>query len=163
MILEALYFALPVYLANMSPVLFRKLNILNIPINKKLFGSHKTYQGFLVGIIIAVLTVYIQYKLSLSINLINYSNYLLIGFLFGFGALIGDLIKSFFKRRLNIKPGQPWIPFDQLDFIIGGLLFISFIYIPPIKMIIFLLVITPIGHIIINYMGYCLGLREVKY
>lgn len=163
MIIEALYFALPMYLANMSPVLFRKLNLLNIPINKKIFGSHKTYQGFIFGILVAVLITYIQYKLNLSVNLFDYTNFLLIGFLFGFGALFGDLVKSFFKRRIGIKPGKPWIPFDQIDFLIGGLLFISIIYIPPINIILFLLIITPIGHILINHIGYYLKLREVKY
>lgn len=163
MILNALYFALPIYFANMAPVLFKKLNIFNKPINKKLFGSHKTYQGFIFGILTAILVTFIQYKTNLSINLLNYDNFLLIGFLFGFGALTGDLIKSYFKRRLKIKPGTPWIPFDQLDFIIGGLLFASFIYIPPLEIIMVLLVLTPIGHIIINHLGYYLGLREVKY
>ena len=163
MILEALYFALPIYFANMTPVFSRKLNLFNIPVNKKLFGSHKTYQGFIFGILVAIIVVFIQFKLKLSINLLDYSDFLLIGFLLGFGTLTGDLIKSYFKRRLKLKPGKPWIPFDQLDFLIGGLLFISLIYIPSLKIIITLLIITPIGHIIINHIGYYLGLRKVKY
>jgi len=162
MIIEALYFALPVYFANMAPVFFKKLNFLSKPINNKLFGSHKTYGGFIFGILTAILVTFMQYKLNLSINLLNYSNFLLIGFLFGFGALFGDLVKSFFKRRIGIKPGKPWIPFDQLDFIVGGLLFISLVYVPEFEIILTLLVLTPIGHILINHIGYYLRVREVK-
>ncbi len=163
MILEALYFALPIYFANMAPVLFKRLNILNVPISKNLFGSHKTYQGFILGITVAILIVYIQHKLNLSINLFDYSNFLLIGFLFGFGALFGDLIKSFFKRRLNINPGHPWMPFDQMDFLVGGLLFMSPVYIPSLKAVLFLLIITPAGHIVVNNIGHYLKLKEVKF
>ena len=43
-----------------------------------------------------------------------------------FGALFGDIIESFFKRRIGKNRGENWIPFDQLDFIVGVLIF-SFI------------------------------------
>jgi len=33
-------------------------------------------------------------------------NILIIGFLFGFGALLGDLVESFFKRRIGIESGK---------------------------------------------------------
>jgi CDP-2,3-bis-(O-geranylgeranyl)-sn-glycerol synthase len=39
------------------------------------------------------------------------------------GALLGDVIESFFKRRIGKDRGQDWIPFDQLDFLIGALTF----------------------------------------
>jgi len=58
-----------------------------------------------------------------EISLVDYSNWLLFGFLMGFGALLGDMTKSFFKRRLGYAPGKPFIPFDQLDFVVGALLF----------------------------------------
>jgi CDP-2,3-bis-(O-geranylgeranyl)-sn-glycerol synthase len=48
--------------------------------------------------------------------------WLSLGFLLGLGAMAGDAAKSFFKRRLGIAPGHPWIPFDQIDFQIGALL-----------------------------------------
>ena len=43
-----------------------------------------------------------------------------------FGALGGDIIESFFKRRTGKDRGEDWIPLDQLDFILG-VLFFSFI------------------------------------
>ena len=170
MILESLYFALPIYFSNMTPVFARKTEFLNYPINTKLLGSNKTYRGFFFGVLVSILTVLLQKYLYQTeffnqLSLLNYSeiNFLIYGFLFGFGSLTGDSIKSYFKRKIGIKPGKPWIPFDQLDFIIGGLLFISLVYMPSIKVIIILLLFTPLLHVLTNYTGFLLGIREVKY
>jgi CDP-2,3-bis-(O-geranylgeranyl)-sn-glycerol synthase len=43
----------------------------------------------------------------------------------GFGALFADAVESFFKRRAGIGPGKTWVPFDQIDYIIGGLVFVA--------------------------------------
>ena len=85
-----------------------------------------------------------------------------------FGALLGDIIESFFKRRIGKKRGEDWIPFDQIDFILGvfffsfltaGLLQISgltssnwFFDSFSIWHIIFLFLITPFLHIITNFL-----------
>ena len=130
-IIEELYFALPIYISNVAPVFSKHIKFLDYPINKKYFGEHKTYRGFLSAIIAAILILFFQsylyeYESIKKISLINYNeaNIFLLGFMAGFGAMFGDLIKSFFKRRRNIKPGQSWFPFEQLDFIVGGLLFL---------------------------------------
>jgi hypothetical protein len=47
----------------------------------------------------------------------------LLGPLLGCGDLLGDAIESFLKRQRGTAPGNPWFPFDQIDYIIGGLLF----------------------------------------
>ena len=46
-------------------------------------------------------------------------------------ALGGDLIKSLFKRQVDIQPGQPWFPFDQCDWLIGVLWLTSQVYGQP--------------------------------
>ena len=169
-IIEELYFALPIYIGNMMPVFVRKINFLNYPINVKLFGEHKTYRGFVSAIIIAILVFYLQsylhdFEIIKKISLINYEkeNLILLGFLSGFGAMFGDLIKSYFKRRRRIKPGESWVPFDQLDFMIGALIVIyPFVNLNFLN-IITLLLITPFLHIIANYIGYYTGLRENKW
>lgn len=82
------------------------------------------------------------------------------GFLLSFGALIGDLIGSFIKRRLNLERGHPTPPLDQLDFIVGALVFSFIIFIPPLEIIIVLLVLTPMIHLTANIIGYKLGLKK---
>jgi CDP-2,3-bis-(O-geranylgeranyl)-sn-glycerol synthase len=129
--IELIYFFLPVYFANMVPVFVKKINFLNFAINKKIFGKNKTYRGFFFGITTGLIVIFIQktlfkYDFFIYISLIdyNYSNIFLVGFLLSFGALFGDLVKSFFKRKLKIKEGKSWILFDQIDAIIGSIIFI---------------------------------------
>ena len=156
-IFQSLYFMLPAYFANMTPVLVKKVPILNYPldfgksINKiRIFGDHKTYRGFFAAILIATFIAYIQkFLFSASsiireYSIIDYSatSPVLIGFLMGFGALLGDLIESFIKRRLNKKPGERWFPWDQMDFLPTTLLLVALIIIPPIDMIICLIVLS---------------------
>ncbi len=166
-ILSALYLALPAYIANMAPVLAKKWNLpFGAPISRKWFGASKTYRGFIFGIIGAILMVFLQ-NLLLSVDffenlsLIDYSNNtIFLGFLFGFGALFGDLVKSFFKRRLHRPPGSPFVPFDQMDFIIGALILIYWYQPIPDEIIIFLLIITPFLHFMVNVVGYLLKIKD---
>jgi CDP-2,3-bis-(O-geranylgeranyl)-sn-glycerol synthase len=176
LILASLYYFLPAYFANMSPNLLKKINPLKTPVdfNKKfrgklIFGHHKTWGGLIIASLIGVLTFYLQtllyqYSFFQKYSLINYTEYSLwLGFLLGFGAIFGDLIKSFFKRRYNRKPGQPWVPFDQLDFVIGAFLFSFILYIPPAFTIVVVIIASPILHIITNRLGYYLKINKSKW
>ena len=169
-IIEELYFALPIYIGNMMPVFVRKIPLLDFPINKKLFGSHKTVRGYISAIIAAIIMFYIQLYLYdttffRKISLINYSesNIFLLGFLSGFGAITGDLVKSYFKRKKGIKPGQKWVPYDQLDFMFGALILLY----PFVKLtflsISILILLTPFLHVLVNHIGYLLKIRETKW
>jgi CDP-2,3-bis-(O-geranylgeranyl)-sn-glycerol synthase len=169
---------LPAAIANMMPVFARKINFLNISVdfdkkwfdNKPIFGNHKTYRGFFFGILGAIGVAYLQsllyqYQFFKEISLFNYNetSFFIIGFLFGFGVLFGDLIKSFFKRRMSIKSGDSFFPWDQLDLVIGAIVFISIIEIPPWQMVLFYLIAGPLFHVLFNHIGYWLGIREVKW
>ncbi|KKU80060.1 MAG: hypothetical protein UY05_C0015G0003 [Candidatus Peregrinibacteria bacterium GW2011_GWA2_47_7] len=172
-ILQALYFMMPAYLANMAPVLFKWIPWGNKPLDggarwhgKPLFGSHKTLRGLIAGICGGVAAIWLQRALNLiDLELIKYSALspallTLIGMCFGAGALLGDLIKSFFKRRLGIKDGGQWIPFDQLDFVFGALLAVSPFFIPPTPHLLVILIATPFLHFATNVIAYVLGLKK---
>ena len=141
-IASVFYLMLPAYFANMAPVLVKDIHLFDFlakPIDfgkkikgKPILGSHKTFRGFIFGVIFALIIAYVQhilyrYPFFSSISFINYSNWIAVGFLLGFGALFGDSVKSFFKRRVGIKPGHRFIPWDELDYTIGSLLFISIV------------------------------------
>lgn len=179
-ILQSLYFMLPAYLANMVPVFAQKLGILHFFSRavdgnktwkgKPIFGTHKTWRGFLVGIPMAVAIVWFQYFLFRipvfqEISLLNYLkiNPWLLGFLMGFGALFGDLIKSFFKRRMSLLPGAPWIPFDQIDFVLGTLIFTAPVYFPPWPAVGIILLASPVLHVITNNIGYLLRVKDTRW
>ena len=173
LIISALWFLLPAYFANMAPVFANALlknNGKPIDFGKNIFGNHKTYRGLISGILFAILVIYIQRYLANinffnEISILDYSkiNLLLYGFLLGFGTMFGDLIKSFFKRRLSIKPGSIFIPFDQIDYVIGAYLFLAIIYFPGWKFFGVSLVISFFGNLIINQFGYLLKIREKRW
>jgi CDP-2,3-bis-(O-geranylgeranyl)-sn-glycerol synthase len=168
LILSAVYFFLPAYVANMAPVFAAALRLpFSAPISSRLFGRNKTWRGLLSGIVGAWLTLVLQhflqqYGLLQTWRLLDYGsiNILLYGFLFGGGAIIGDMVGSFLKRRLKKVEGQPWIPFDQINFVIGALLFLSPLYQLDIPHILTLFLLSPLLHFLTCVLGYAAGMKE---
>lgn len=176
-ILQSIYLILPAYFANMCPVIFDRLGwlkFLAIPIDggkmyqsQPLFGAHKTWRGLIAGAIGGVFITALQaygyksiffYKLSL----LDYSTlWLQLGLLGGLGAILGDLIKSFFKRRVGIKSGDAWPIFDQLDFIVGFLVFSSLIFVPNWINVLIICLMTLILHPLSNIISYLIGWKKV--
>jgi len=177
-ILQALYLMLPAYFANMAPVFATRIfnGHLALPIDlgkiykgKEILGKNKTWRGLVAGILASILIIYLQqYLYSVeffkSISLFDYTkiNLILYGFLFGFGVILGDAVKSFIKRRVNLKPGDKWIPFDQLDFL-GGLILILIVYLPPWPIILLILIISPFLPLLANWLGYLLKIKKVSW
>jgi len=168
-ILTAIYFILPAYFANMSPIFANVLNLpFWFPISKKMFWENKTYRWFISWIIWAILILYLQrYLQNLwyfeSYRLLDYNtiNIFFYWFLFWFGALFWDLVESFFKRRIGIAPWKPWVPFDQIDLIIWAIIFIYPFYHLEIKYIIVLLIFSPFLHFLVNVIWYKLWFKKV--
>lgn len=139
LIMSTIWFGLPAGAANMAPVFTAKLfPAWDYPLDgnlrlfgKRLLGDHKTVRGLIAGVIFGGATFLWQQSITgnpmiTSWAWIDYAAtpwYL--GCFFGLGAIIGDAAKSVIKRQVNIPPGKPWFPFDQADWIIGMLLFIS--------------------------------------
>jgi CDP-2,3-bis-(O-geranylgeranyl)-sn-glycerol synthase len=88
---------------------------------------------------------------------------ILIGFLLGFGALLGDAIGSFLKRRLGIGRGKPAPILDQLDFILVALILVSFAVKLDLLTISIAIVLTLVIHLATNTCAYLLGLKDVWY
>ncbi|MBI4150125.1 CDP-2,3-bis-(O-geranylgeranyl)-sn-glycerol synthase [Candidatus Woesearchaeota archaeon] len=176
-LLSALYFMLPAYVANMAPVIVKRINIFNVPLDqgrkwkdgKPVFGSHKTWRGLIAAVVFGAAVFALQQRLYVydfwrSISLVNYpAQPAMLGVFLGLGAILGDLVKSFFKRRRYITSGKPWIPFDQLDFVVGALLLSSLYYIPQLWVYVVLLVISPLLHILVNHIAFYLRIRKEKW
>lgn len=175
-IFEALYFMLPVYVANTAPLIVKRLNIFNVPIDSgvmlgrsRLFGSHKTWRGIFAGVVFGAITCIVQKLLLpwlgtitlLPLGIYSLSAALAVGAAAGLGALLGDLFKSFCKRRIGIAEGRPWIPFDQLDLIIGGLIAFAPWYTPSQAHLIVIFVLSPLLHFSTNLAAYHLGIKKV--
>jgi CDP-2,3-bis-(O-geranylgeranyl)-sn-glycerol synthase len=153
----ALWFIFPAYCANAAPVIFGGGKPMDF--GKKFFdgkpflGAHKTFRGFLAGIIVGTLVGLAQTIIYENI-LFDYNSQfqysILLGFMLSIGALTGDLIESFIKRRISRSPGSSLPVADQIDFILGAFLF-SIPVLPPslISALIILLVTIPI-HLLTN-------------
>ncbi len=172
--LQGVWFILPAGIANMVPVLFsRTLKFLDYPVDggrtfrgERLFGDHKTWRGMLLAPIFGLLTFLLQRQLShigffSALSLFNYEVMSVwIGVLLGLGAIIGDLVKSFFKRRAKIAPGHSWFPFDQIDWIVGAFVFSAPLFFPGLRMIIVTFFAGIVLHILTNLAGYVLRIKK---
>ena len=159
-LLNAVWFILPAYIANMAPAIFSKAyGRYRFPVDfgrnfsdkRRIFGDGKTWNGIVIGSIFGGIVGLLQGDF-------------VIGIVLGFGALFGDLVKSFFKRRMKMERGKMWFPFDQIDFILGAFLFygltfweVSWGY------LVLLLILTPGLHLLVNLIGFKLKLKEVPW
>lgn len=177
--LFALWFFLPAGLANAAPVFASKIpnsDKLALPLDlgkhfrgKRIFGDHKTLRGLLAGIVAAEVTITLQrfayahttFIKDLSPH-VNYAqiNTLLLGLLFALGALGFDSIKSFFKRQIGVKPGSTWFPFDQIDYIVGGLLLSALVVNLPHSNYYWIGVIWFLLHPISTVVAWTVGLKD---
>ncbi|MCQ5340501.1 MAG: CDP-2,3-bis-(O-geranylgeranyl)-sn-glycerol synthase [Candidatus Methanomethylicia archaeon] len=147
-------FILPAYIANATPVIFKGKKPIDFGKNfidgKRIFGDGKTFEGFISGLFFGTLT-----------GIIMGSPFR--GFLLSFGALIGDLIGAFIKRRLGIPRGKPAPLLDQLDFIFGALLLSSVFYPIELEIALFIIIITPPIHLISNIFAYLFKLKNYPF
>ncbi|MGC8649186.1 MAG: CDP-2,3-bis-(O-geranylgeranyl)-sn-glycerol synthase [Candidatus Micrarchaeia archaeon] len=158
-IIYPIIYILPAFIANATPVIFGGKTPLDFKkklFGKRILGDHKTVRGTFSGLFAGVLTgiiesFYLPQMLIISIAL-------------SLGAIFGDLLGSFIKRRFNIKPGSSIPVLDQLGFIIFALLFaIPFGSLPNIIGIILIFILTAILHPLTNFIAYKIKLKKVPW
>lgn len=178
-ILLAFWFMLPAAVANAAPILSSRFPIIDtwnarLDFGKQfhgqpLLGSHKTWRGLISGMIFATLILWLQQLLvanaGWATNLTGGVDYaslptLVLGPLFGLGALGGDALESFFKRRHGTRDGGAWVPFDQLDYIIGAVLVSLPFVVLSLRQYVLIFVIWFGMHFASTYVGWRLGLKD---
>ncbi|NIR86381.1 CDP-2,3-bis-(O-geranylgeranyl)-sn-glycerol synthase [Candidatus Bathyarchaeota archaeon] len=165
---SALYFILPAYCANAAPVIFGGGTSIDFGKTfldgKPIFGSHKTVRGFFAGLIVGALVGFAQYA-AFEVNvLLGFQYSVLLGFVLSLGALVGDLFDSFVKRRLGFPPGSLFPIADQLDFVVGALLFSLLVPpLPGLRTILIVLVATPPIHLATNFLAFLLGVKSTPW
>ena len=89
----------PAYIANMMPPIAGALRLpLGVSISARILGKNKTYRGLYVGVLGGMIAGWLLWKLQLGWHGSQpLSAALLAGGLMGFGALIGDVVKSAVK------------------------------------------------------------------
>ncbi len=169
----ALLYVLPAYFANSAPVVLgsgRPIDLKRKFIDKKrLFGDGKTIRGFISGVLagtfIGGVCGLVLPETAYNLYAMPYMYYA-VGFLLAFGTMFGDLLGSFFKRRLGMKRGHPSFLLDQLFFLVFALVFAYqfsplFIF-DPVNLV-FLFAFTYVVHVASNYIANRLGLKKVPW
>jgi hypothetical protein len=169
-VLLALWFFLPAGVANATPVIARfAFKNWDAPIDfgatykgKQLLGPNKTWRGLICGTLAACLLAALQYFVWLppALEAKSLGFMVTLGGVIGLGALIGDSVESFFKRQAGLASGQSWFPFDQTDYIIGGLLFSLFLILLPWQVYMWVFVLYFGIHLVTVYLFYKLGIRD---
>jgi CDP-2,3-bis-(O-geranylgeranyl)-sn-glycerol synthase len=106
---------------------------------------------------------FIQSRVAWPGALVAYDHWAVLGLRFGVGAMAGDSVKSLVKRRLAIAPGEPWIPWDQLDFVLGALAVVWGQAALSWADLATILLLTAAGHVLVNHLGYWVGIRDVRW
>lgn len=160
-LLELFWLMLPAYCANMAPPFARFWHGWNRPIHRRLLGDHKTVVGFGVGVAAAIAVAWLQSRASDIVPILwRPEAWLAIGSISGVSAMLGDAIKSFFKRRRGYPPGARWVPADQLDFAIAALLGLSLVVPLAVADFAVVLVFTFIADVAINHIAFRIGIRD---
>jgi CDP-2,3-bis-(O-geranylgeranyl)-sn-glycerol synthase len=176
---QALWFFLPAYVANPmavvwgggSPMDFGK----TLRDGERLFGDGKTWRGLIGGTLSGAL---LGLLLTLPFALLNPSSSWSFGALLdafvasallAFGALMGDLVGAFVKRRMHRPRGARAPGLDQYDFVVGALLFSllaagwsvpRFFSGDAWYGLLAIILITPALHRGVNILGYRMGRKH---
>lgn len=173
-VLQVLYFFLPAYVANVTPVLVQgHVEWLDRPLDfgarlwgERLFGAHKTWRGLVCGMVAGAVVFAVQQAIHAAgglqaLALVDYDTQSVwLGVLLGLGTGVGDAVKSCAKRQLGIPPGGSWIGFDQLDFMVGAYVFALPLVEVPMLPFLLCLPIVFAGSLLTTATGYGLGLKE---
>lgn len=179
-VLQLILFILPAYFANSVPVVLGG----GAPIDggrkmadgKRMLGDGKTVRGFFAGVLAGVAVGALEGLLLAGGQLDIYAGtsalgasgapiYALAGLLLGLGAMAGDLLGSFIKRRQGIAQGKPSLVMDQLLFLALALLF-AFPLAQQLltwQAMLFLAVLTYFVHVGANIVANRLGLKKVPW
>jgi CDP-2,3-bis-(O-geranylgeranyl)-sn-glycerol synthase len=183
LLLLGFWYILPAYVANGLAV-FSKLFRTRHPIDRghvlkdgnPLFGAGKTWEGFGIGFAAGACVGILQYAAA-PVFLVLIEQYLVVPdqlrpvvlmtipqvLLVALGALVGDILGAFIKRRLNIPRGRPAPVLDQLAFLCVAILLGMIVNPLPLILVGFLLLATPAIHLLANAIAYLLRLKDVPW
>ena len=150
-IIDTIILFFPSYIANSTPVVLGG----GPPMDggklwsdgKPILGANKTIRGAITGVLAGTIIGLLQG------NLIG-------GVAQSAGAILGDLISSFYKRRRDYAPGSSMPIIDQLDFIIMAVMLSYPFQSTDLVSALTIMVITVPIHYGTNYLAWLLKLKK---
>jgi len=172
LVVTAVWAMLPAYLPNNVAVVAgggRPIDGGRTWRGRRLLGDGKTWRGTVAGIVAGA-------AVALLLNALRPTLAPVVGFglpLFPTaavlslpaGAMLGDVVASFVKRRTGRERGAPFPLVDQLDFVVGALVLTVlvapgwFTSVFTVPVVVTVVILTPLLHVGTNAIGYALGLK----
>jgi CDP-2,3-bis-(O-geranylgeranyl)-sn-glycerol synthase len=177
---EGVWLIFPAYIANSSAVIFGHGTPIDFGKNfsdgRRIFGDGKTWFGLVGGTFAGIAFAFGQI-LSASFQYPDHHwgygpalNACIIAILIPIGALFGDLLGSFYKRRRGLSRGQKIAFLDIYDLIIGVFILLlifrfnwfyeTFLDGTRLIALLTVLILTPILHRFTNIIGFKLGKKK---
>jgi CDP-2,3-bis-(O-geranylgeranyl)-sn-glycerol synthase len=170
-LLSAFWIMVPAYVPNPvaalcgggTPIDFNR----NYSDGRRILGDGKTFRGLVCGVLAGIAVGALQIWLAGTYNWSFLPQHTIVSIiLLSFGALLGDMGKSFFKRRLGKNRGDAWPVADQYDLVVGA--FVLMLIFDPswllsnitLPVLIVILILTPILHRAVNIIGYMSGVKK---
>jgi len=138
--------------------------------DSRLLGDGKTWRGTAVGTLAGVALAVALNALrpaatdALGVTLPEFP--LVAMFTLAFGAMLGDVLASFLKRRTGRERGAAFPLVDQLDFVVVALA-LTALAVPgwfgdtfTLPVLVAVVVLTPALHLLTNGIAYVLGLKD---
>ncbi|MFH0713844.1 MAG: CDP-2,3-bis-(O-geranylgeranyl)-sn-glycerol synthase [Candidatus Micrarchaeota archaeon] len=170
--LEIILFILPAYVANATPVLLRGKTPIDFGTQlgdkQRIFGQNKTIKGFIAGVAGGTVTgIIITLLFPQIFPTVSTNDKILIYFLLSLGAMLGDLIGSFVKRRRGMQSGSESLVMDKILFVIIALVVAYPAYSGKINLLhldaVIIVALTYLLHIAFNKIAHYLKLKKVPW
>lgn len=149
---------------------------------RRMLGDGKTWRGLVLAPLLALAFGVLQhaYAAEVGLGVTDFGEspiYLAHVYALALGALVGDVGASFVKRRLGKERGARWLGPDQYDFVAGALLLAALASLLTMAFtgsfwlgaalgwgpLLVILILTPGLHLLVNGIGYLIGVKEVPW
>lgn len=177
-IATAMWAMLPAYIPNNAAVLLgggRPIDGGRTWGGRRLLGDGKTWRGTgggaLAGVAVAGVLNGVQPTMAEITGLIFPVFPPTVAVALAVGAMLGDVLASFLKRRTGRERGAPLPVVDQLDFAVAALVLVGIVapnwftvtFLQPSTVLVAVFVLTPLLHLSTNLGAYVLGLKDEPY
>ena len=171
-VVVAIWVMLPAYIPNNVAVLAgggRPIdNGRTLEDGKRLLGDGKTWRGTAFGTVAGVAVALALNQLHPFVSGVVAADPFPIAAAvsLAFGAMLGDILASFLKRRTGRERGAAFPGIDQLDFVVVSLVLTAivatgwFLETFTLSVLVAVFLLPPLLHVSTNAVAYALGLKD---
>jgi len=180
-LLQSFWFFLPAYVANPAAVLLGGGRPMDegrvLADGHRLLGDGKTWRGFGGGVFVGIVVGVVQWGVAVAVEPElawgGFPGGLVPLLVLPFGALLGDVLGAYLKRRMGRPRGANTPGLDWYDFYLGafvllvladyGFFLAHYVRGDAIFGLVLVTVITPLLHRAVNLLGFRLGKKDVPW